>query len=173
MLKHHKRTTGYSFLFLGLFFSLAVLTLLLAGLASAIGLKTAWPLAGGIIFAAFWGVGFVVMQRFINIENRRPTLYESNKIGANCILYVLGFCACVAVLVLLGGALASVFGGGGGSGGPPGAGGAGQSGPSAEQSEQAMRAIFGVLTFLLLLYLAPFLNLALFSRAVAPKVETR
>jgi len=57
-----------------LFFGISVLTLLLSGLCSALGLAAANQIAGGVIFAAFWICGFIVMQRFVSVEKRNICL---------------------------------------------------------------------------------------------------
>jgi len=87
MLNHYRGTGGYAALYLGIIFGVILLTLVAMGISAALGFsESAGKVAGGVILAAFWIVGFVVMQRFIAIENRRPSLAESNIIGINLAL---------------------------------------------------------------------------------------
>ena len=132
---------------------------------------SAGKIAGGVIFAAFWIVGFIVMQRFLTVENRPPTFSEANLVGVKTVLTVLGTLLaiglCIALVVLIMSLIGSLLGetgaaeGGGGARGKPGG--------NADQNEQAVQTLMGVFGSLLVLYTAPFLNLALLSRFFQPR----
>ena len=167
-MQHYKGTTGYAALYLVMFFGISVLTLLLASLCSALGLQGAVKVAGGVILAAFWVCGFVVAQRFVIIEKRLPTISESNIVGIKSVLYIFVPIICLALIGALVGFVVSLFGS---DGGASEAGKTAQSAGNAEQSQQAMGALLGVFSVMLLLYLAPFVNLVVISRLFAPKAE--
>lgn len=179
MLNHYRGTGGYAALYLAIFFGIALLTLVVMLMVSVMGFgQSGGKLAGGVILAAFWVVGFVVMQRFVAIENRRPSLTESNIIGVKSVLYFLGILLSLAVLIAviiflvkLIGAVTGGAGGEGAGGGPKGPPQSAQSGEGNEQKKRAIGAMWGMSVTLLLLYIAPFFNLAVLSRFVSPKSE--
>jgi len=171
LLHHHKGTSGYAYLYLMLMLFVVSLTGIFAGLGSTLGMDSAGKIAGGVIFAAFWIVGFLVMQRFLSVENRAPTLSESNAVGVKTVLTVLGTVLaiglCIALIVILLKVIGSLLGE---SGAGEGRGrGRGKPGGSADQNEQGIKTMMGVFGTLLVLYAAPFLNLALLSRLFQPR----
>jgi hypothetical protein len=167
MLHHHKGTSGYAYLYLMLMLFVLALTSVFAGLGSTLGMDSAGQIAGGVIFVAFWIIGFIVMQRFLAVENRAPTLSESNAVGVKTVLTVLGTVLaiglCIALFVIILKLIGSLFGEGGaaeGRGRKP--------GDNADQNKQAVQTLMGVFGTLLVLYAAPFLNLAVLSRFFKP-----
>lgn len=166
MLHHHKGTSGYAYLYLMLMLFVIALTSVFAGLGSTLGLDSAGQIAGGVVFAAFWIVGFLVMQRFLAVENRAPTLSESNAVGVKTVLTVLGTVLaiglCIALVVILLKVIGSLLG-------ESGAEEAKKRGGDKNDMLQAIKTLMGVLGTLLVLYLAPFLNLALLSRLFQPR----
>jgi len=174
MFNHYRGTGGYAALYLVLVFGVMLLTLIVSTVLSMIGFgQSAGMMAGGVIFIAFWVVGFIVMQRFVAIENRRPTLAESNIVGVKSVLYFLGVVLSLALIVATIIFLVKLIGGGGAEAGQAGQGAqAAQNEPNAEQKQQAIGALWGVFATLFLLYVAPFLNLAVLSRLVAPSSKT-
>jgi len=171
MLHHHKGTSGYAYLYLMLMLFVMSLTGLFAGLGSTLGLDSAGKIAGGVIFAAFWIIGFLVMQRFLAVENRAPTLSESNAVGVKTVLIVLGTLLaiglCVAFVVVTVKLIGMVLGEGGGA--EARGGGRGKPGGTADQNKQAVQTLMGVFGTFLVLYAAPFLNLAILSRLFQPR----
>ena len=175
MLQHHKGTSGYAYLYLILILCVCLGSGVFVALGSMLGMESAPKIAGGIIFASFWIVGFVVMQRFLAIENRRPTLSESNVIGVKSVLTVLGVLLCVAVSVALIGFILNLISSllGGASGGNPGGNGGGQGpqgrgGGSGQNRQQAIGTLMGAFGAMFILYAAPFFNLAVLSRIFRP-----
>jgi len=169
MLNHYRGTGGYAGLYLVVVFGVSLLTLIVAGLCGIMGFEGAGKVAGGVILAAFWIVGFVVMQRFIAIENRRPSLAESNIIGIKSVLYVFVPLLSLALLIAVTIVLAKLIGIGGEAKGPSQA---AQNADAAGQQQKAMGALWGLFATMFLLYAAPFLNLAVLSRLVTPSSKT-
>lgn len=166
MLQHYKNTSGYAALYLMIVFAVSLISLLLAGLAGALGIQSGGKIAAGVILAAFWIVGFIVMRRFLAIEKRRPTFSEANLIGVKSVLYVLAFLFCAAICIAIIAFILNLISSLGGSetaGGPPQTRGGG-----GNQSQQSVGALLGAFGGMLLLYAAPFLNLALLSRLFQP-----
>jgi len=140
------------------------------GLCAALGiLDNAGKVAGGVILAAFWIVGFIVMQRFIAIENRRPSLAESNIIGIKSVLYVFVPIFSTALLIALAIFLAKLVGIGGEA---KQAGQAAQAADASGQNQNAIGALWGIFAMMFLLYIAPFVNLAVLSRLFSPKSKS-
>lgn len=167
MLEHYKGTTGYAWLYLVMLFGVILLTGLMSGLMGALGVSEAGKIAGGVVFLAFWILGFFVMQRFIAIEGRQPSLSESNIIGLKSVLYIFVPIFCLVLLI----GVVTIIGqllGGGGEGRPPNA---GNSGSSDDQNLQAVTTVWSVLAAMFLLYVAPFLNFAIFSRFFKPRAD--
>ena len=179
MLTHYKATTGYAQLYLILMLATISLTGLLAGLAMTLGISMAGKIAAIVIVSAFWVLAFVVMQRFISLENRRPSLWESNLVGVKSVLFffaaLLFVLLIVAILFILGkliGNLGEVSSGR--PGGPGGSGSGRQAGGSEmtdQQKLQAIQGVWGFLTVVLLIYIAPFLNFAFLSRLFKSKTK--
>jgi len=114
MLNHYRGTGGYAALYLMIVFGVILLTTVLAVIMSVVGLgQNAGKIAGGIIFIALWAIGFVVMQRFIAIEKRRPTLGESNIVGVKSVLYFLAITLVVVLVIAVTVLLTKLIGGGG------------------------------------------------------------
>ena len=173
MFNHYRGTSGYAALYLVLVFGVMLLTLIVSTVLSMIGFgQSAGVMAGGVIFITFWVVGFIVMQRFVAIENRRPTLGESNIVGVKSVLYFLGLILSLALIVGIIIFLVQLIGGGGEAKQGGQAAQAAQTGPSGEQKQQAIGALWGVFATLFLLYVAPFLNMAVISRLVSPGSKT-
>jgi len=171
MLNHYRGTGGYALLYLCTIFGVILLTLIVAGIFSTMGFfENVGAIAGGVILAAFWIVGFIVMQRFIAIESRRPSLSESNIIGIKSVLYVFIPIFCMLLLVFFIAIIAKLFGVVGG--GAKEASQAAQTAEGAGQTQKAIGALWGILGTMFLLYMAPFLNLALLSRLVSPGSKT-
>lgn len=170
MLHHHKGTSGYAYLYLMLMLFVISLTGLFAGLGSTLGLDSAGKIAGGVVFVAFWIIGFLVMQRFLAVENRKPTLSEANAVGVKTVLTVLGTLLaiglCVAFVVVTVKLIGMVLGEGGGA--EARGGGRSKRGGDVNQIQQAVNALMGFFGTLFVLYAAPFLNLALISRLFQP-----
>lgn len=163
MLHHHKGTSGYAYLYLMLMLFVGALTGVFTVLGSTLGMDGAGKIAGSVIFAALWIVGFIVMQRFLAVENRKPTLSESNAVGVKTVLTVLGTLLalgiCMALVIVTVKLIGAILGGAEARGGPP-----GKAGGNADQNEQAVKTLMGVFGTMLILYASPFLNLALMSR---------
>jgi len=163
MLNHYRGTGGYALLYLMIVFGIILLTLLAVGIASSVlGLQNAGQMAGGVILATFWIVGFIVMKRFVAIENRRPTIAESNIIGIKSVLYVFAVIFSLALLVMIVVFLVKLIGGGGGAKT------VGQTSNSEGPNQQAIGALWAVVATMFLLYIAPFFNMAILSRLVSP-----
>jgi len=166
MLNHYRGTGGYAALYLVLVFGVMLLTLIVSVVLSMVGFgQSAGVMAGGVIFISFWVVGFIVMQRFIAIENRRPSLAESNIVGVKSVLYFLALILSLALIIALVIFLVKLIGGGGE---PRQASQAAQAGGGSGQNQQAIGTLWGVFATLFLLYVAPFLNMAVLSRLVSP-----
>lgn len=171
MLHHHKGTSGYAYLYLMLMLFVISLTGIFAGLGSTLGMDSAGKIAGSVIFAAFWIIGFIVMQRFLAVENRAPTLSESNSVAVKTVLTVLGTVLaiglCIALFVIILKVIGFILGE---SGAGEGRGrGSGKPRGTADQNKQAVQTMMGVFGTFLILYAAPFLNLALLSRLFQPR----
>ena len=169
MLNHYRGTGGYAALYLVIVLGVSLLTLIVAGLCGILGFEGAGKVAGGVILAAFWIVGFIVMQRFVIIENRRPSLAESNIISIKSVMYVFLPIFSLALLIVVCAILAKLIGIGGEA---KQAGQAAQNADAAGQQQKAVGALWGVFATMFLLYIAPFLNLAVLSRLVSPSSET-
>lgn len=154
MLKHYKGTSGYSYLYLFIFFPAVFLTLFLFGLSKVLGMSQGNGIVGGVIFAIFWIAGYVITQRFIHVEKRRPTISEANIISIKNFAHVIGLMLVLGILALL---IAIVVGGGGGGE---------EARPKGDddQATQLIRMVWGVMAMLFTIYLAPFINLAIISR---------
>lgn len=172
MLNHYRGTGGYACLYLIIVFGFSMLTLLLAGLGSAIGLGSSMKVAGGVILAAFWVVGFIVMQRFLTLENRRPLISEANMIGIKTVLYFFGTILCLALLIGLFIFISKLFGGSDAGGSGQAGGPSGRGGQNQDQTQQAIGGLWAILASMFLLYMAPFFNLAVLSRLISSKDET-
>lgn len=171
-LEHFRRTSGYAWLFVILLVGVILLTLLFAGLTARLGLDAAWQIAGVIIFLEFWGIGYIMMQRFLSVENRLPTFWEANVIGVKSLAFFFGsllvLVLSIAALVLMAQLLMGNLGGG--EGGGAGTGGAsGKDGPTDKQKLQALQGALGLLGTMILLYLAPFINLMVLARLFKSK----
>lgn len=166
MLHHHKGTSGYAYLYLMLMLFVISLTGIFAGLGSTLGMDGAGKIAGSVIFAAFWIVGFLVMQRFLAVENRAPTLSESNSIGVKTVLTVLGtllaIALCMALVIVTVKLIGMILGEGGGA--EARGSGSNNRGGDVNQIRQAVNMLMGFFGTMFVLYAAPFLNLALLSR---------
>jgi len=171
MLNHYRGTGGYAALYLMIVFGVILLTTVLAVIMSVVGLgQNAGKIAGGIIFIALWAIGFVVMQRFIAIEKRRPTLGESNIVGVKSVLYFLAITLVVVLVIAVTVLLTKLIGGGGGDANQ--ARQAAQTGDSTGQNQQAIGALFGIFATMFFLYMAPFLNMAVLSKLFSPSSKT-
>jgi len=174
MLQHHNGTSGYAYLYLILVLCVCLASALFSALGSMLGMANAGKIAGGVIFIAFWIIGFIVMQRFLYIENRRPTLSEANVLSVKSVMTVLGVLICVGVCVALVGLILNLISslGSGNSGASPGGNGGGQApqkrGGNSVQNRQAIGALWGAFAAMFILYAAPFLNLAILSRLFRP-----
>ena len=170
MLNHYRGTGGYAALYLVLVFGVILLALMALASLSILGVgESARLMAGGVIFSAFWVMGFIVMRRFVAIENRRPSLAESNIVGVKSVLYFLGVIISLVLIVAIIIFLAKLIGGGDEA---RQAGRVAQAEASTEQKQQAIGALWGVFTTLFLLYVAPFLNMAVLSRVVSSGSKT-
>jgi len=169
VLNHYKSTTGYALLYVILLAGTIFLTGMFAGLTRALGLEAAPQIAGIIIFAAFWVLGFMVMQRFLKIENRIPTLWESNLVGLKSVLVVIGTLVLLSTFITITVLPTQILGGGDGGGGRGASGGGG--GMTEAQQLQAIKGLLGVLGTFVLLYAAPFLNMAILSRFFGRKTK--
>lgn len=173
MLQHYKGTSGYAYLYLILVLCVCLASALFSGLGSMLGMTSAGQIAGGVIFAAFWIIGFIVMQRFLAIENRRPTLSEANIIGVKSVLSVFGIlfllATCVGLVVLIVNLIGSLAESGGANAGGNGRGPSSQNrGGGPDQNRQAIGTLWGAFAAMFILYAAPFFNLAVLSRLFRP-----
>lgn len=165
MLKHYKGTSGYAYLYLTLFFSLALLVLIIAGLCQALGFSEVGKVAGGIIISSFWIFGFVITQRFLAVEKRRPTLSEANIISIKNVLFFIALLLGLALLFFVFKTVGSGgFGGESARGGPP----EGKTPGDGKQKTRAIQMAWGMMATILLFYIAPLLNLAILSRFMRP-----
>ena len=170
MLNHYRGTGGYAALYLTTVFGVILLTAVLAVILSVVGFgQDAGKIAGGMIFSALWVVGFIVMQRFIAIENRRPTLGESNIVAVKSVLYFLAITLAIVLIVAVIILLTKLIGGGGEANQ---ARQAAQTGDTTKQNQQAIGAFFGIFATMFFLYMAPFLNMAILSRFFSTDSKT-
>ncbi len=156
MLKHHNGTSGYAYLYLTIFFSALLLTLLIAGLCGALGFAGINKAAGGIILASFWIIGFVITQRFVAIEKRRPTFSEANIIAIKNVLFVIILLLGLAII----GFLFTILGGGEAPEAKP--------SDKDEPNSRAIQIVWGITATVFLLYVAPLFNLTVLSRFMQP-----
>lgn len=169
-MNHYRQTSGYAMLYLVIVLSVTFLAALFGGLAGALGLSNVGSLVGGVVLATLFIAGFVIMQRFVAIENRRPTFSEANRIGLKSVLYFFAGLACIGAFIGFIILITKVFGlGGGGSGGAGRA--AAEGADTANPMEQLIKPLWGLFALMFLLYFAPFLNLTVLSRLAASKIS--
>lgn len=173
MLNHFQGKVGYAGLYVGMLFAVILLTFILAGLTSSLGLPHVNTIAGGVVFCSIFVCAFMSMQRFLLIEGRSPTFSEANTISLQSVGITILAVICLMLVVFVFSIINQIFaGGGGGGGGSRGAGGP-PGGGQGENGGGGAKVFAGVITPIFLLYISPLLSFGLLSRIFGgPKTQT-
>ena len=163
-LQHFRGIRSYAFLIWLIVGMATLLILLITSLAGVAGMAGLAKIGNVGIVLVWFIAGYVVVGRFMAIEQRKPTLSEASSVGVWSLLTFFMIAAAILVVVvcfmIFGLASGAEMGGGGGAGGE------GKDAVKAAEAAGGLNKVFkplmgffGALTWI---YLVPLLSFAIF-----------
>lgn len=109
-LNHFRSYRGYALLCVFLSLGLTLLTLIIIGLLQRLGVTGIQSASPFILLGALFLASHLSVGRFMNIEGRRPHIYDTNSIAlSGALILILLFFIIFLLTILIGGGMSSDF----------------------------------------------------------------